>query len=116
MMEYHADDIDFRKKVKSILKQYGINVNIENGKIYKEQKTSKEKIECEAIYLLRHAKTLGTKNRVFMSDNSDNSHIIYEGIKELIENNKEINRCRFDSAIICCDIPRAKETGEIFKL
>ena len=116
MMEYHADDIDFRKKVKSILKQYGINVNIENGKIYKEQKTSKEKIECEAIYLLRHAKTLGTKNRVFMSDNSDNSHIIYEGIKELIENNKEINRCRFDSAIICCDIPRVKEKGEIFKL
>ncbi len=116
MLKYHVDNMGFRKKVKFVLEKYGINVNIENGKICREQNVSKVKIGCEAVYLLRHAKTLGTMNKVFMSNDSNNSHIIYEGIKELIENNKDINRCRFDSAIICCDIPRVKETGEIFKL
>ncbi len=116
MLEYHIDNINFRKKVKLILEQYGIKVNIENGKICKNQKKSKVKIECEAVYVLRHAKTLGTINKVFMSDDSDNSHIVYEGIKELIVNNKDVNKCRFDSAIICSDIPRVMETGEIFKL
>lgn len=114
-MNYNNDDKSFRKEAKIKLKKYGIDVDIINGKISRDNQEAIE-IKCKAIYLLRHAKTLGTINNVFMSDFSENSHITYDGIKELIEENKDVGKYRFDYAIICSNIPRVKETGEIFKL
>lgn len=115
MNQFHKDNI-FRQIYETIiLSRNGLNVNMKTGRIeYNSHK--KLKLECEALYLLRHAKTHATQNHEFMSDTSENSHICKEGIEDICALQKEVENYHFDLVLICSDIPRVIETATVFKL
>ncbi len=72
-------------------------------------------LHADALYLMRHAETLGTQTRKFMSNNSSNSHICEKGKCDIALFNNNIDKYHFDCVIVCCNIPRVLETAEEFK-
>ena len=113
--DFHYDDYSFRKKVSKKLKPIGIDVNVETG-IVTYNKNEKMELKCSAVYLLRHGRTKGTLEHKFMSDYSDNAHIVDDAIKDLCEIKENIKNYKFDYVVVCNDIPRVYETAYIFKL
>lgn len=114
MKKYHIDNRFQRYFTKRKLQKNGIIVDNETGKI--SYGSNKMNINCEAVYLLRHAQTYATKNHEFMSNNSKNSHICREGINDICLTKEEVKKYNFDVVIVCCDIPRVMETSYVFKL
>lgn len=112
---YHYDDIFFRTKVAQRLKKIGIDVNVETGEISYSKKNKLE-LKCSAVYLLRHGRTKGTMENRFMSDNSENAHIVDDAIKDLCEIKEQIKTYNFNNVVVCSDIPRVQETALVFKL
>lgn len=113
--EFHYDDYPFRKKVAKILKPIGIDADLETG-IVTYNKNEKMELKCSAIYLLRHGRTKGTLEHKFMSDYSDNAHIVEDAIKDLCEIQENIKNYKFDYVVVCNNIPRVYETAYVFKL
>lgn len=114
MRDFHKDNYFQRIYETRLLNKNGLNVDKESGKIiYKENKMN---IKCDAVYLLRHAKTHATQNHEFMSDISLNSHICKEGIEDICSLQSQVDLYNFDVVIVCSDISRVMETANIFKL
>ena len=113
MKKYHSDNAlkQFFMKIK--LKINGLNVDSEGIITYRDKKLE---LNARAVYLLRHAETMATQNHEFMSDVSDNSHICKKGIEDLLELTNEVDKYKFDEIIICSNIPRVLETGNIFRV
>lgn len=114
MVVINQDSKDKKIEIKEKLEAIGISVNIEDGQVSYNKK-EKLKIECESLYLLRHGHTKATQEHVFMSDISDNAHICEKGIQDILKLEKCNEKYKFDSVIICSDIPRVVETSNIFK-
>lgn len=114
MKNFHSDNWIKRKWQTFVLNKNGIKVDEKTGKI--EYKNHKMEIKCDAVYLLRHARTYATQTHEFMSDNSKNSHICKEGIADICLLQREVKQYNFDIVILCSNIPRVLETGQIFKL
>lgn len=113
--EFHYDVHAFRKKVANKLKNIGIDVSLDTGIITYNEKENMELL-CSAVYLLRHGRTRATIEHKFMSDNSLNSHITEEAIKDLCELKEQVKNYKFDLVVVCSDIPRVVETAKIFEL
>lgn len=110
---YHRADEQICIGVIEKLKQYGIRTDVVNGNISFARDMGKKLIpRCNALYLLRHAETYGTKLNKFMSDLSNNSKLTRCGIKTIVENSKKIEELDFDY-IFYSLIPRVKETFDI---
>ena len=97
------------------LKTIGIDVDFDTVQV-QYNNNSKMEISCSAVYLLRHGCTKGTIENKFMSDYSDNAHIVTEAIKDLCELQYQVENYKFDAVIVCSDIPRVVETANVFKL
>lgn len=113
MKKYHSDNFIKKQYIKIKLKKNGLEVNKDGIISYNTKKLT---LNAKAIYLLRHAETQATQNHEFMSDVSKNSHVCKKGIEDMLELVKEVEKYKFDEVIICSDIPRVLETGNIFKL
>lgn len=95
------------------LKTYGINVDINNGKILNYSENIKL-LQCRSLYLLRHAETIGTKEKRFMSDSSSNAVLTEQGIANVKLTANLIEKMQFDYVLYSL-IPRVKQTAEIIK-
>lgn len=110
---YHREDDDICRKMVVELNKVGIGTDINNGEIFYNGKCPLD-LKCNALYLLRHAETYGTKNNEFMSDRSSNSKLTDMGIQKLTEVIGQIKDLKFDY-ILYSSIPRVKETSDIIK-
>lgn len=110
---YHSNDKDLRDIIANRLILYGIDVDIENGKIrYLEKKLPN--LQCRSLYLLRHAETVGTREKRFMSDFSTNAILTKNGVLGIEALSNDIKRMKFDY-ILYSTLPRVKETANIIK-
>lgn len=89
----------------------GITVNPKTGKI-SYLKHSIDKLECEEVYLLRHAQTFATQNNCFMSDDSENSQITDNGIAMVKNLIPTLKTYKFDT-ILWGPITRVRDTANI---
>ena len=115
MKKFHEDSFIKKMYSKFIFGKRGIDVNMQTGIIEYNQK-EKTKIDCNALYLLRHGHTGGTQENKFMSDISENAHICKKGILRITELEGCCEKYDFDIVIRCSDIARVVETTEIFRL
>ncbi len=108
---YHKENRAICHKIANKLEKYGIITDLNSG-IITYGKGLLMKTECEQLYLLRHAETIGTSACQFMSSNSENSYLTEHGKKMLLKTIKQIEQINLD-CIIYSDIPRVKESAEI---
>lgn len=102
-------------EVKRKLNKYGIIVH-ENGQIEYDQDQSGMKLRLPKVYLLRHSCTQGTDTNVFMSDDSENSHLTQKGIQRIRNGlNGFCKENDIDTVIVCSDIPRVVETADVLR-
>lgn len=92
------------------LNKYGIKVKT-CGQIYYNSPATVH-LNCDTLYLLRHAETFGIRNNKFMSDTSKNSQLTEEGIRTVCQTAAELERLNFDY-ILYSNIPRVRQTAEI---
>lgn len=109
MGDFHENDLSLKRKIQSVLRSYGIAIN-ENGQIV-YQGECQISIKAKAVYLMRHAETIGTKKHQFMGEISDNAHICEDGKMNIMNSAKSIHQFYFDHIIVCSDIPRVLETA-----
>lgn len=110
---YHKENDEMCRKIICKLKEYGIQVDPKNGRIYYDGHCAL-KLECHALYLLRHGETYGVKENKFMSATSSNSKLTDSCLKQLIKTTKQIEAIHFDY-IFYSGIPRVKATFDIIR-
>ena len=110
---YHVNTKKTREHIIDQLGMWGMVVNANTGQIlgYTEQIG---KLQCRSLYLLRHAETYGTMEKRFMSDESPNSILTQNGIKDVKSVADRIEKMKFD-CVIYSSITRVKQTAEIVK-
>ena len=110
---YHKENDKICKKIICKLREHGIRVNTESGQIYYEGYCVL-KLECHALYLLRHGETYGVKENRFMSTTSLNSNLTDSCLEQLIKTAKQIEIMDFNY-IFYSGIPRVKATCDIIR-
>lgn len=108
--DYHKNTDDEVRLIKSILQKYYINVD-ERGKIYYEEKRIHDISPACILYFMRHADTIGTIKKQFMSENSENSHITSDGRKNIRQELSKIDLHHID-LILYSDVVRVQETAK----
>lgn len=110
---YHNNNKELRDIIANRLALYGIVVDIENGQIqYLGKKLPN--LQCYNLYLLRHAETVGTREKRFMSDFSPNAILTEKGILDIEALSNDIKKMKFDY-ILYSTIPRVKQTAKIIQ-
>ena len=110
---YHRENEQICKETAERLKKYAIRTDLINGNISFARDIGKRLTpQCNALYLLRHAETYGTKFNKFMNNFSKNSKLTQQGIKTIVDNTKQIEKLDFDY-IFYSSIPRVRETFDI---
>lgn len=113
MLSIHTNTIEEKNVIRSELQGKGIKVSACGQISYCN--TSRIPLLPDALYLLRHAETDATVSHAFMSDNSPNAHINSIGERSIARLDKLFDTYDFDVILICSDIPRVIETGELIK-
>lgn len=108
---YHINNETTKDHIIDLLRIWGITVDAKSGKILGYTEPARE-VKCQSLYLLRHAETYGTREKKFMSDESSNSILTRDGIKDARLVADRIGMMRFDY-ILYSSIARVKQTAEI---
>lgn len=95
-----------------ILLRYGVGVKIKSGKLF--YLPYMRKCKCKSLDLIRHGKTIAVENGEFMSNSSKNSILSTDGILELKNVVRDINRIS-PEVILVAPIDRTVKTYEILK-
>lgn len=108
---YHINTEKTRDHIIDRLGMWGIDVDAKSGQILGYTKQVGE-VRCRSLYLLRHAETYGTMEKRFMSDESTNSILTQNGIKDVELVASRIEKMKFD-CVLYSSITRVKQTAEI---
>lgn len=110
---YHNNTESIRHHIVDQLETCGIEVDIKSGRIL-NYNTNIKLLQCRSLYLLRHAETIGTREKRFMSDSSSNAVLTEQGIADskLVAN--VIEKMQFDY-ILYSSVTRVKQTAEIIQ-
>ena len=108
---YHKNTGIEKKKIIDQLRAFGIIIDVNSGQILGYEKQIKE-LHCHSLYLLRHAETLGTKEKKFMSDTSENAVLTEKGKNDVMRMADIIEKMQFD-CVLYSTIARVKQTAEI---
>ena len=109
---YHSNKPKTKKYIIDRLAERGISVDYESGQIVKCE--PEETLHCRALYLLRHAETVGTSEKRFMSDSSENAVLTERGVEEVGRTGIVIAGMGFDY-VYYSPIPRVRQTMEIVR-
>lgn len=112
MKDYHMNTVEQQFYIRSLLAANGLDVD-DLGQLHYGVKGMD--INASALYLMRHGETEATQNRVFMSNDSANSHLCAKGRDYILSLRDTSPSYQFDVVIICSDIPRVMETGCLFR-
>lgn len=107
---YHRNTSKEEEVIKNILRKYSINVN-EQGIISYVGSNGDNVLPNCSLYFMRHADTFATSEGLFMSDDSENSHISLEGIEKIHSEAPKIDSLNID-LMIYSGIIRVQETAE----
>lgn len=90
---YHSNTEATKQDIVSQLKIWGFDVDEKNGQI-RCMNSCMKVLHCRSLYLLRHAETIGTKEKHFMSDFSSNDVLTNQGIAD-------VARCQVCEYFLC---------------
>lgn len=111
---YHSNAELTKKYIINRLEKWGIDVDAKNGQISAYTNRKENMLHCRSLYLLRHTETIGTREKRFMSDLSNNAVLTEQGITDVKLIANKIEKMKFD-CIIYSSINRVKQTAEIVR-
>ena len=88
-----------RERITRALAEWGIFIHPKTGQIDYIPGTSCPEINCQSLYLIRHAETVAVAKHEFMSDTSDNCSFTENGIAIAKKQAAELDDYHFDIAL-----------------
>ena len=88
-----------RERITCTLAEWGISIHPQTGKIHYIPDASYPKINCQSLYLIRHAETVAVARHEFMSDTSDNCGFTEDGVAIAKKQAAELDDYAFDIAL-----------------
>lgn len=88
-----------RERITCTLAEWGISIHPQTGKINYMPDASYPKINCQSLYLIRHAETVAVARHEFMSDTSDNCSFTENGVAIAKKQAAELDDYAFDIAL-----------------